>query len=127
MALIKCYECGKKISDLAEFCPHYGAPNQTKEQEKTTYVSNLSLLWNRKLIRKIKWKSFFEDTFVFLMLYMFLIYLPIHEFSSPDSKLWEFKDDSAGLFLLVSFLSSYIYQIYKIKKNELTEKDIWKK
>ena len=57
MALIKCYECGKKISDLAEFCPHCGAPNQTKEQEKTTYVSNLSLLWNRKLIRKIKWKS----------------------------------------------------------------------
>ena len=27
MALIKCYECGKKISDLAEFCPHCGAPN----------------------------------------------------------------------------------------------------
>ena len=126
MALIKCYECGKKISDLAEFCPHCGAPNQTKKQEKTTYVSNLSLLWNRKLIRKIKWKSFFEGTFGFMMLYMFLIYVPIKEFSS-DSELREFIDEPPWLFLLVSFLSSYIYQIYKIKKNELTEKDIWKK
>ena len=39
MALIKCYECGETISDLAESCPHCGAPNQTKEQEKTSYVS----------------------------------------------------------------------------------------
>ena len=26
MALIKCYECGKEISDTADKCPHCGAP-----------------------------------------------------------------------------------------------------
>ena len=26
MALIKCYECGKEISDKAPSCPHCGAP-----------------------------------------------------------------------------------------------------
>lgn len=26
MALIKCHECGKEISDLAKTCPHCGAP-----------------------------------------------------------------------------------------------------
>ena len=29
MALIKCKECGKEISDLAASCPHCGAPVNT--------------------------------------------------------------------------------------------------
>lgn len=29
MALIKCYECKKKISDLAPVCPHCGVPSKT--------------------------------------------------------------------------------------------------
>ena len=28
MALIKCYECGKEISDKAPACPHCGAPKK---------------------------------------------------------------------------------------------------
>lgn len=126
MALIKCYECGKKISDLAEFCPHCGAPNQTKEQEKTTYVSNLSLLWNRKLIRKIKWKSFFEVFGLFILFYTLLIAIFGEWFLGYDL-LNTLGDLELYLLLILSLFSSFVYQIYKIKKNELTEKDIWKK
>lgn len=126
MALIKCYECGKKISDLAEFCPHCGAPNQTKEQEKTTYVSNLSLLWNRKLIRKIKWKSFFEVFWLFILFYVLLIAIFGEWFLGYDL-LNTLGDLELYLLLILSLFSSFVYQIYKIKKNELTEKDIWKK
>ena len=28
MAIIKCHECGKDISDTASVCPHCGAPKQ---------------------------------------------------------------------------------------------------
>ena len=31
MALIKCEECGKKVSDKATFCPHCGCPVIVKE------------------------------------------------------------------------------------------------
>ena len=126
MALIKCYECGKKISDLAEFCPHCGAPNQTKEQEKTTYFSNLSLLWNRKLIRKIKWKSFFEVFGFFIFSYGLLIAIFGEWFLGYDL-LNRLGDLELYLLLILSLFSSFVYQIYKIKKNKLTEKDIWKK
>ncbi|MCL2331114.1 MAG: TM2 domain-containing protein [Proteobacteria bacterium] len=30
MAMIYCYECGKKYSESAEKCPHCGAPNRGK-------------------------------------------------------------------------------------------------
>ena len=34
MALIKCYECKKEISDKAEACPHCGAPNLYEAAEQ---------------------------------------------------------------------------------------------
>lgn len=43
MALIKCPECGKKISDMAESCPHCGYPInavQNNAQGNTTYETN---------------------------------------------------------------------------------------
>lgn len=33
MAMIKCKECGKEISSLAEKCPHCGAPTTGKTIE----------------------------------------------------------------------------------------------
>ena len=40
MALIMCPECGGKLSDTADFCPHCGY-NQFKREEKTTnYISD---------------------------------------------------------------------------------------
>ena len=32
MALIKCYECGKQISDAAPSCPGCGAPKKKEEE-----------------------------------------------------------------------------------------------
>ena len=34
MALIKCYECGKEISDKAPSCPHFGAPKLVAANKK---------------------------------------------------------------------------------------------
>ena len=34
MALIKCYECSKEISDKAPACPHCGAPKQEAPEEQ---------------------------------------------------------------------------------------------
>lgn len=36
MALIKCKECGKEISDKAPACPHCGAPNKPKPDNKSS-------------------------------------------------------------------------------------------
>ena len=36
MALIKCSECGNKISDKTLFCPHGGIELSQDSQEKTT-------------------------------------------------------------------------------------------
>jgi hypothetical protein len=33
MALIKCYECEKEISDKAPACPHCGAPKEGRPSE----------------------------------------------------------------------------------------------
>lgn len=44
MPLIKCYECGKNISDKALSCPHCGAPTHPepiKTEEKSEPVHNL--------------------------------------------------------------------------------------
>ncbi|MDP6892011.1 MAG: hypothetical protein QF731_02430 [Verrucomicrobiota bacterium] len=37
MALIKCYECSKKVSDAAAICPSCGAPKKRK-----TYIPVLA-------------------------------------------------------------------------------------
>lgn len=37
MALIKCKECGKEISDKAKVCPHCGNPITTNKKKKKSY------------------------------------------------------------------------------------------
>ena len=44
MALIECPECGKEISDRAEFCPHCGLPSAFFiEKPKTVVKKNKNL------------------------------------------------------------------------------------
>ena len=43
MALIKCHECGKEISDTAKNCPHCGAKKKNKTLKRALYV--LGALW----------------------------------------------------------------------------------
>lgn len=38
MALIKCPECGKEISDQADFCPNCGYGFEGKKEKKLTQV-----------------------------------------------------------------------------------------
>ncbi len=43
MALIKCPECGREISDKAVNCPNCGAPVQSKQNSKEGKVSGISI------------------------------------------------------------------------------------
>ena len=49
MALIKCYECSKKISDKAISCPNCGAPQSEKKQKESS--SNERPVESKTLIR----------------------------------------------------------------------------
>lgn len=44
MAMIYCYECGKKVSDKAESCPNCGAVSRTNCANKTGWAA-LLLAW----------------------------------------------------------------------------------
>ena len=52
MALIKCYECGKEISDSASSCPGCGAPVRVKQHKKGDTVpytdQEVAVLLSRK-------------------------------------------------------------------------------
>lgn len=38
MALIKCSECDKEISENAKICPHCGAKHETEEQKQARFI-----------------------------------------------------------------------------------------
>ncbi len=40
MALIKCDECGKQVSDKASACPHCGAPVEKEKTKNNNIVNN---------------------------------------------------------------------------------------
>lgn len=52
MALIKCVECGKEISELADACPHCGNPINKKIQT----IEGTSKQW--KVIKLVSWILF---------------------------------------------------------------------
>ncbi len=41
MALIKCQECGKEISDTAEACPHCGFSSRSENKKKAHRLKDL--------------------------------------------------------------------------------------
>lgn len=41
MALIKCSECDKEISENAKTCPHCGAKHETEEQKQTRIIAGV--------------------------------------------------------------------------------------
>jgi len=45
MALIKCYECEKEISDKAPACPHCGAPKEEQPPEHGTATVTVAHTW----------------------------------------------------------------------------------
>lgn len=49
MALLKCPECGKEVSDAASSCPHCGRPIRDQKSSKMT-IRVLSLLFGALLI-----------------------------------------------------------------------------
>ena len=47
MALIKCYECGKEISEKAPFCPHCGAPQLVSKNKEVK--AKMAFVFNKYL------------------------------------------------------------------------------
>lgn len=50
MALIKCPECGNKISDQAESCPKCGYEMKQKKVEEKDYLKKIKSKWNNKYL-----------------------------------------------------------------------------
>lgn len=50
MALIKCPECGNKISDQAESCPKCGYEMKQKKVEEKDYLKTIKSKWNNKYL-----------------------------------------------------------------------------
>lgn len=50
MALIKCPECNKNVSDKAENCPHCGYSFETKKANSSNKLNNLKNKWNNKYL-----------------------------------------------------------------------------
>lgn len=48
MALVKCKECGKEVSDKADMCPHCGRRNPSINEEKL----NKDIFWNKHSLLK---------------------------------------------------------------------------
>ena len=73
MALIKCLECGKDISDKASACPHCGNPTTTKGVQPIETVTRINTVeYTRK-----KWKGYILTGVIMLFVgaLMFLINL----------------------------------------------------
>lgn len=105
MALIKCKECNKDISDQAKSCPHCGAPNQnfipTKNQEK----------------EKKKYKGF--KRFLFITLGLFIFGFIVLQFLPKDAKkqLYEEFGIENSDFIKENALSSYVEMQVGVSKN----------
>jgi hypothetical protein len=59
MALVKCLECGRDISDQALSCPHCGLPLKLQEIKKSGDGKKVELNINKYEMTSKKWKKFF--------------------------------------------------------------------
>lgn len=105
MALIKCKECGKEMSDKAKVCPHCGCPfamakEVNKEEIEEYNLNKTDILWYEKLGKEIplqEIKSFQKKYQMWLMMGFFLCFLPLipyFEYKQQD------KPKTARCFLM---------------------------
>lgn len=109
MALIKCNECGKEMSDNAKICPHCGCPlavakKVTKEEIEEYNLNKADILWYEKLGKEIplqEIKSFQKKYQMWLMMglfFWFILLIPYFEYKQQD------KPKTARYFL-VTFIT----------------------
>ena len=85
MALIKCNECGKEMSDHAKICPNCGCPfamakEVNKEEIEEYNLNKTDILWYEKLGKEIplqEIKSFQKKHQMWVMMGVFLCFLPL--------------------------------------------------
>lgn len=75
MALIKCKECGKEISDKATACPHCGCPVQTTDEAKVEVqgTTNIKTADQQQINSRIclHWGKRKKDMVVWCLLLLF--------------------------------------------------------
>ena len=105
MALIKCKECGKEMSDKAKVCPRCGCPfamakEVNKEEIEEYNLNKTDILWYEKLGKEIplqEIKSFQKKYQMWVMMGVFLCFLPLipyFEYKQQD------KPKTARCFLM---------------------------
>ena len=119
MALIKCYECSKEISDLAMSCPNCGAPQSldsiknNKSNNLKNYRSNTNIYSFWDILTKIfiiiagkgrlGRKKYLKYITLFSIVLSFFFYCSLYLTSSTVS------DNS--LFIFIVPLSSFVFSI----------------
>lgn len=61
MALIKCPECGKEVSDKVENCIHCGYPLDLKDNTKMIYLHDYDMIKIEKYLRENNYKEIFIE------------------------------------------------------------------
>jgi hypothetical protein len=62
MALIKCYECDKEMSDKAKACPHCGAPHENQAENFANKMAALRELKMKMMDHQRRHSAFYKRT-----------------------------------------------------------------
>jgi hypothetical protein len=130
MALIKCYECSKEISDIAEACPHCGAGKAIECHECSKQISKglnkcphcgapkFSILNSRTIIKFVKTNKVILIKVILFSLFLILAILsPLFLFVSQwpsDSHIY------TGLICLIFTILTAI-RLYAINTNKMVK------
>jgi hypothetical protein len=86
MALLKCNECGKDVSDKAVLCPHCGAPLPTLSEGQ---VENLKKQFMFSQTRWLAGTSFFSDSLGFSSQLKQAVLIHFHKLGVvPNGQFW---------------------------------------
>ena len=106
MALIKCPECGKDISNIAKNCVHCGCP--INESIGNLTVNNSANVTYTEAPKNAAQKKFFLSTILSFVATGFLVVFLLYWYSLPEasdsSMAIKIETESHGMFILRDFL-----------------------
>ena len=116
MALIKCYECSKEISDKAISCPNCGAPTNLDSDKKNHQLNkggfSIKILYG--FLKKINPKTFFWAYPIMILIMHVVMYVdsPSHFYSDYNSVI--FMSIAWLVILMVIHISFYFNPVLNL-------------